>query len=424
MSKDPAEQHKLVAAAAYAVARAQWDDVLALIDQYGLDVNVRVGYNRRTLVHNVIAVGNLKMLKELRRRGAELEGLYDQQGQDAIHMACTNGRADMVEWMIAQGVDIENMGKPAVEGESVRPFSEPRKTPLICAIERKQVPIVRLLLEKGANPDSRTQDGSTALMVAVRHPANRPTRQIFSLLRHFGADVDAVNDAGNSVLMEACNNKMSRQYSELLADCGAQLDNPKATPDLEQYMNQRLHNKLGEKFVQGRKSIVRLSADKPFTRQDLFLPNEQGYAPLDSHETWQRLPELADALAKAGEPLCKADFLREREDGRTWVQRAIECGAYDVLHDYLHQIGDPIRGVDFANPQQPSQCNVLGVIAEDSFLGLTALANPKAWAHAGTSDVYDFSRSLPNDLRAQFRNAHQLASHLRQQQGKQAAVGR
>jgi ankyrin repeat protein len=108
------------------------------------------------------------------------------------------------------------------------------QTPFIRAAQSADVPVMRLLLSKGADPTIATFNGTTALMTAAG--VNWVVGQTFSesparwleavkLCLELGGDVNAVNDMGLAAAHGAAN-RGSDDIIELLAQQGARLDAP------------------------------------------------------------------------------------------------------------------------------------------------------------------------------------------------------
>jgi uncharacterized protein len=108
------------------------------------------------------------------------------------------------------------------------------QTPFIRAAQSADVAVMRLLLEKGADPSITTFNGTTALMasagvnwVAGQTFSESPARWLESveLCLELGADVNAVNEMGLTAVHGAAN-RGSDDIIELLARHGARLDTP------------------------------------------------------------------------------------------------------------------------------------------------------------------------------------------------------
>lgn len=93
-------------------------------------------------------------------------------------------------------------------------------TPLFVAVGYQAVPIVRLLLERGANPNGRSQWGKTALMEAMR----ADTTDIAHLLLDRGAKVDIGDERGNTALVEVSGYPDRTKHIALLLARGANPD--------------------------------------------------------------------------------------------------------------------------------------------------------------------------------------------------------
>jgi uncharacterized protein len=108
------------------------------------------------------------------------------------------------------------------------------QTPFIRAAQSADVPVMRLVLEKGADPSITTFNGTTALMASAgvnwvvgqtfsETPAR--WREAVELCLELGADVNAVNEMGLAAVHGAAN-RGSDEIIELLARHGARLDAP------------------------------------------------------------------------------------------------------------------------------------------------------------------------------------------------------
>jgi ankyrin repeat protein len=108
------------------------------------------------------------------------------------------------------------------------------QTPFIRAAQAGDVPVMKLLLSKGADPTLATFNGTTALMAAAgvnwvigETFSESPKRWIeaVQLCLEQGLDVNATNAMGLQAVHGAAN-RGSDDIIELLARHGAQLDRP------------------------------------------------------------------------------------------------------------------------------------------------------------------------------------------------------
>lgn len=121
-------------------------------------------------------------LRMLLDHGARAEGL------DALAAAISVDDVEAVRLLLDAGVDAGRPLPPEALGESYAP--EPLVGPVHAAVElRASTELVAVLLERGADPGARGQDGRSAYQVAVRHGS---TAVAELLLAH-----DATDDASN-----------------------------------------------------------------------------------------------------------------------------------------------------------------------------------------------------------------------------------
>ncbi len=156
--------------------------------------------------------GDLKAIQLFLNAGVDCNA-QSAQGFTALMAASKNGRVDVVNKLLDQKVNVDAQGKQGV-------------TALMLAAENNQVEIVKLLLKKNADPNAEDQTGWTALMKAVyqgntgcvealaarsRQEVNRGLliaaltghREIAKILLDNGAEVDSRADDGRTPLMLA-----------------------------------------------------------------------------------------------------------------------------------------------------------------------------------------------------------------------------
>ena len=132
-----------------AVKDRDGNKVTAALDKPGSTVvNARDLASGESALHLVVQRRDTVWLRFLLGRGAN-PNLADKNGVTALQLASALGWSDGVEILVGKGasVDVSNAA-----GE----------TPLIAAIHRRDVVLVRALLKAGANPDRSDNSGRTA----------------------------------------------------------------------------------------------------------------------------------------------------------------------------------------------------------------------------------------------------------------------
>jgi ankyrin repeat protein len=205
-----------------ALTNGQLEVAQLLVDK-GADVKAADWYGR-TPLWAAVEVRNLDM-----RSGAIDNGVDREAGLRVI------------EAILARGVDVNARVKEfPPQRRHILPLGSLEwvdftgQTAFIRAAQSADVPVMRLLLSKGADPQIATFNGTTALMAAAG--VNWVVGQTFSesparwleavqLCLELGGDVNAVNQMGLAAVHGAAN-RGSDDIIELLAQKGARLDVP------------------------------------------------------------------------------------------------------------------------------------------------------------------------------------------------------
>ena len=145
---------------------------------------------------------------------------------------------DVVRTLLARGADpnvrLTRMPLGRVHQSADPSFGE-GSTPLMRAAKSNDLTVMRLLLDKGADPTLTQKDHTNALMIEAAggarpsvYPADRPVTEVgaldgIALLLDRGVDVDAFNGSGQTALHLAAARGADRIVN-LLASRGARLD--------------------------------------------------------------------------------------------------------------------------------------------------------------------------------------------------------
>ena len=168
----------------------------------------------------------LHMLTWVRKppRGDGEEGEPPPQGTGNV------SSLDFVRALVHHGADVNLRLKKGISGRGI--LSRVGATPLLLACFTADVPYMKLLIELGADPLLPNADHCTPLMAAAGIGCRAPGEEagtepevleVVALLLELGADVNAVDDNGETVMHGAAYKSLP-QVVQFLADKGAKVD--------------------------------------------------------------------------------------------------------------------------------------------------------------------------------------------------------
>ncbi|KAA3676297.1 uncharacterized protein DEA37_0009710, partial [Paragonimus westermani] len=157
-------------------------------------------------------------LDSLRRCSSDIDEVVHntfQDGQTCLIAACRNGHKEVAEYLIdVCGADVEQVGVVEFESEQVEGVP-----PLWCAAAAGHLPVVELLVSRGADVNRTTITNSTALRAACFDGHERVVR----FLVDHGANVEIPNRHGHTCLMISCYRRHD-QIVEFLLDRKARVN--------------------------------------------------------------------------------------------------------------------------------------------------------------------------------------------------------
>ena len=175
-----------------------------LIVQYPDQVKTDGGYHR-TPALAALAGRHFELARLLHRNGSSVD-LPGIGMQTPLFSAASHGDLEMVQVLLGYKADVNSQ-------------NEYGWTPLIIAVYQahpQTLRVVRLLLENGAKPNIRADDGATPLRVA----SFRGSLEVVRLLLKYGADVEPENEDGNTPFQIA-SDKGHHEITKLLLNRGA-----------------------------------------------------------------------------------------------------------------------------------------------------------------------------------------------------------
>lgn len=134
-------------------------------------------------IFEATAAGKANKVSEILNRDSEATGHWSADGFTALHFAAFFNRPAMARELIQRGADIEAVAKNPM-----------KVTPLHSAAAAHSAEIVRLLLERGANPNAPQQSRWTALHAAAQNGEAEMVRDLIK----YHADAKATNDDGKT----------------------------------------------------------------------------------------------------------------------------------------------------------------------------------------------------------------------------------
>ncbi|HKP37791.1 MAG TPA: ankyrin repeat domain-containing protein [Pyrinomonadaceae bacterium] len=132
-----------------------------------------------------------------------------------LRLAACDGDIKKVENLLERGADIN---APGVQGDSA--LTSVESCMQHDKLLQSRVPLIELLMAKGAEVNHQDADGTTALMYAAE---NGDTQAVNALLRN-GASVNLVDKDGETALMKAAASSCTEETVMALINSGADLD--------------------------------------------------------------------------------------------------------------------------------------------------------------------------------------------------------
>jgi ankyrin repeat protein len=176
-------------------------------------------------------LGNKNFIKLLIESGADING-QDERGETALTIAVKNGNTELVELLIEKGAEINGKNK---DGETALTIAVRSWSPRALAIIIKRQPElnnkttltrftshiknIELLIEKGADINSKNMDGETVLMNAIQNG----NTELVELLIKNGAEINGKSKDGETALMYAAQNGNTELVARLIKN-GAEIN--------------------------------------------------------------------------------------------------------------------------------------------------------------------------------------------------------
>lgn len=216
------------------------EDCATLLIEKGAPVNAIDQAGRSATAH-AMRRGDLEMLDILARDGADIN-FKDNHGNTLAHhavWAATNAE-ECIAWCFDHGVSLDTQGSigatPVYTAVMYRqtnalkallahnadfqtPSTNDAWTPLLAAVWKQDVGIIRLLIAAGADLEATETDGNTPMLIAVQRGRN----DVIQMLHDAGAKLNVCDKRGRSVLYFAAIRANTATFSRLL-DLGVDPD--------------------------------------------------------------------------------------------------------------------------------------------------------------------------------------------------------
>ena len=279
-------------------------------------------------------------------------------------IAAHNGNLNSVRILLRYGADIAARGTLTIDDEVIEGCA-----PLWAAAASGRLDVVKLLIERNADVDSRTLTGSTPLRVA----AHEGHLDVVRCLVESGADVNARNDYESTPLMAAC------YYGHVsvvtyLFDKGAFMD-----LQYQDSGNTALHDAVKRGYLEMVSQLLSRGASQ--------LPNNQGLTPLlhacdlrsiEMVEYLINRPECTkeqriDALELLGATIANSnDESRDTEKAFSYLKRGMEERFEDPEHPLLKKKMEAVEA--YQNRKESQTLEELALLeGDDHAIGMEGL---------------------------------------------------
>ncbi|PNF18748.1 hypothetical protein B7P43_G03347, partial [Cryptotermes secundus] len=174
----------------------------------GVDPN-RVDNQGYTALQRAAMAGNLQLVRLLVQYGANLTELSRNQfGDLPIHLAAAFGHANIVHWMLDNGVPVNIRNRIGA-------------TPLHSAAHNNRLEVAHLLLDGGAAVNAKVINGDNR--TSLHEAAAQGSVDLVKLLLDRGADINAITSDQNQTPLHWAEKVGNIRTADLLIQSGADI---------------------------------------------------------------------------------------------------------------------------------------------------------------------------------------------------------
>ncbi len=198
--------------------------IMELLLSHGADINASNA--GKTALSNAVERNEVEMVKLLLSKGANTDIIKEEDGYAPLHLATIAGSTDLIALLLGAGASIDYFTKSVVITTLPKPASIPLRngkvevdfpftrmrihsTPLALALKRRNIPIARFLIERGANVNLPL-DSSTPLIFAVESG----DLELVKLLLSKGARIDATHREFGFTAIQAAQKMIEHNENE------------------------------------------------------------------------------------------------------------------------------------------------------------------------------------------------------------------
>lgn len=259
----------------------------------------------------------LTVLKRILAAGADIDAFW--QRRTALMRACEQGRVDTVRYLLSAGANVH-----------ARDCDFSSTTALMEAVKSGQPACLSALVEAGADINQTTSDGFTQGLTALHRAVTVPVPNALAMVRRLialGADVNAVNEEGETPLHGCCYGSTNVEAARALLEAGADVD---------------ARDQAGETplfYVKSAEIVALLES----YQADFDIKNDRGQSALSAAASFASL-ETFIALAE------RSNCLKDSDDyGDTPLHIACIHGHFEIAREMLS------RGADIDARNQDGQ---------------------------------------------------------------------
>lgn len=279
--------------------------------------------------------------------------------------------------------------------------------PLHAAAAKGNLPVIRLLLECGADPCAADNHGNTPLMYAAHQGRADSISCLLAAVPDY--PLDTANREGKNALTLAVIPPYHENAAIRLLDAGS---DPHAEAwnrsgeVLTPYDTATIHQNGDALHLMNQYDMNQLPPLADATRANTLGPHS---ILLKHPHGWRHFGFIAEKLAEQGAPITKADLLAPYHGDRTLLARAAECNRLATAVRHLNAHGESLTPEDLLTPGGKPDTLLETCIERQC---LHALMTHDNWKTQSPDDLKRVWHALPQDAQAQVRNYRSLYAEL------------